>query len=59
MRRVINGQIMSRKLREKRLTWKKVQKCAWLQDLENNLDKHNGERSSDDGRTKEIVINIG
>ena len=59
MRSVINGQIMSSKLREKRLTWEKVQKCARLQDLENNLDKHNGEGSSDDGGINEIVVNIG
>ena len=56
MREIINSQTMSHKLKGKKLSWSKVQKCARLQDLERSLE--NKGESSENECPKEIVINL-
>lgn len=55
LKEAINSQILSYKLKDKRVPWKIVQKCARLYDLERNLEE--GNNSSNDS-TDEVVINL-
>ena len=57
MRNIINAQIMSHKLKGRKLEWKTVQKCARLQDLEIGMEKQEDQGSSSSD-VKEIVINL-
>ena len=56
MREIINAQVLRYKLKDKRIPWKVIQKCARLYDLETNLESKEREESSDD--LKEITINL-
>jgi hypothetical protein len=54
VRDIINSQIMSAKLDDKKMTWATAQKCARVYDAEISMQK---EESKDD-EDKEIVINL-
>ena len=55
MKEIINSQILRYKLRDRKIPWKVVQKCARLYDLETNLESK--EKDSSD-ETHEITINL-
>lgn len=54
-RKMISSQMMSYKLKDKRITWKMVQKCARLNDIE----KEKLGDSENQVSEREIIINIG
>ena len=55
MRELLNSQIMSQKMHGKRMSWRLVQKCARVFEVDVNMQE---ERNSDGDRRKEVVINL-
>ena len=54
LRNMINSQSLNHELKNKKLTWKVVQKCARVYDLEES----NKEKESSSEEEKEIIINL-
>ena len=57
MKEILNSQIMNLKMREKKISWKQIQKCSRIYDLDISMLKIKDDSDSDHSR-KEIIINL-